>query len=217
VADGWYDPIDHETLRRSLGRDLPARWLQAGGAIVFPAGGNGRLYIPDYAPVDPALMALAGLMAEPAYHSGGQPAFALYELPAQPLLPAWPAPVTFDAKISILGFDILPVAADGVVTAVSYWRVEDRLPWDLAIFTHLLAQDGSLVAQHDGFDAVPTRLYPGDLFLQLHRIALPAARPSGLYTLQMGLYTRSDGRRLLQPGAPHDYLLLYEGLNFDGK
>ena len=46
IADTFFEPIDQETLVLSAGQDVPARWVQAGGAVVFPAGGNGRLLVP---------------------------------------------------------------------------------------------------------------------------------------------------------------------------
>ena len=108
IVDAFYEPIDHDSLRRSLGRDLPARWVQGGvnaaGAVVLPAAADGRLFIPEYAPLDTVLLAHAGVAAEPLYRSTTPPTFAVYALPAAPAMPRRDRPVAFnDGALTLLG------------------------------------------------------------------------------------------------------------------
>ena len=98
---------------------------------------------------------------------------------------------------------------------LTYWQVEAGLPWDLAIFVHLLGPDGAMVAQADGLDAAASTIQPGDHFLQLHALPLPDPLPPGPYTLQLGLYVRADGRRLVHSGDPSDRFILSTDLAFD--
>lgn len=213
IADSWYEPIDHDSVRRNLGRDLPARWIQSGRALVFPAAGNGRLYLPEFVALDPLLLEVAALPAVPAGESVRRPSLAIYELPPEPWLPPLDEPVAFDEKVTLLGYRLSP---DGAALAVvTLWRVEAELPWDLAIFMHLVGPGNQVLAQDDALDAVPERLRPGDTVLQLHRLPLPPQRPPGSYRLLVGLYTRSDGRRMRLVDQTSEYWVLVEDLNFD--
>ena len=69
---------------------------------------------------------------------------------------------------------------------------------------HLLAPDGQLVTQHDGFDVVVDDLAPGDVVVQLHTLELPPDLPGAAYQLAMGAYTREDLKRIpLSTGTDH--------------
>lgn len=211
IAEAYYEPIDHDSVRRSGGGALEARWVQQHNALVFPAGG-GRLYVPEFAAPAGALMAAAGL-DRPRERSAGPPSFAVYELPAAPAVPLLAEPVTFydpagQPGLRLLGYQRLPVTAEGVLPLLTYWQVLQPLPADLATFAHLLAEDGTILAQYDGLDAVPAHLQPGDTFLQLHPLPLPGPFPAGEPLLVLGLYARGDGVRWTRPGEPPDRYLL---------
>jgi hypothetical protein len=218
VADGWYEPIDADSLRRNLAYDPGARWVQAGSAIVYPPGG-GRLYVPEYAPPAGALGAIGLVPATPLYRSDGTPSFAVYALPEAPGVAAAREPANFGDLITLLGYQLLSSPQDRVVQLVTHWQVENNLPWDLSVFCHLLSGDGAIVAQHDGLDAAVATLSPEDQFIQLHRIPLPDPLPAGPFTLQVGLYRRSAGvdGRLTHQGTPDDRVILFTDLVFDGK
>ncbi|TEU10338.1 MAG: glycosyltransferase family 39 protein, partial [Anaerolineales bacterium] len=65
----------------------------------------------------------------------------------------------------------------------------------LAVFTHLLAADGTFLAGDDGLWVDPLTLRPGDRFVQAHRLAPPHNAPAGPYTLELGLYDPLNGER----------------------
>ncbi|MBK8987639.1 MAG: hypothetical protein IPM39_16435 [Chloroflexi bacterium] len=222
VADGFYEPIDRDSLRRSLGYDPAARWVQTGapvaGAVVLPAremGENGRLVVPEFAPINPALLAAAGIAAEPLYRSSQWPSFAVYELPVITAVPPLDTPISFEEVMTLEGYEILPGEPGGVLRLITVWRVTDTLPADLTAFAHLLDIDGNLLAQHDGWDAAPAELQPGDTVVQLHTIPIPQA--DGPLTLQIGLYTPSQQRRLRHTGDLGDVVVLARDLFVDGK
>ncbi len=217
LADAFYEPIDRDSFRRTLGYDPAARWVQTGatvaGALVFPAGGEGRLYVPEYAPIPPDLLAAAGIAAEPLYRSATFPSFAVHELPQVGEV----APLSvFDERIGLMDYEILPVVAGEPLRLLTWWRVERPLPTDLATFVHLLDEQGQFVAQHDGWDAAPTTLQPGDVVIQRHLLWLPDGLPAGEYALQLGLYERGNGRRWPQGDPPTDALRLSH-LFIDGR
>ncbi|MBK9054203.1 MAG: hypothetical protein IPL78_25810 [Chloroflexi bacterium] len=216
IADTFYEPIDQETLVLNVGYDLPARWVQRGGAIVFPASGEGRLYVPEFAPIQDVLRRAAALPATPLFQSQARPTFAVYALPANPTIPLINPTVTFDDAITLRGYELLPRQPGEPYQLLTYWQVEaSALPWDLAIFVHLLGADGTIVTQADGLDAAASTIHPEDSFIQLHTLTLPDPLPTGPYTLQLGLYVRGESRRLTHPGEPPDRLILETGLAVD--
>ena len=79
----------------------------------------------------------------------------------------------------------------------------------LAVFTHLLAADGTFVSGDDGLWVDPLTLMPGDCFVQVHRFTLPHDAPAGSYTLELGLYDPKTGERWAvldsdgRPGSDH--------------
>lgn len=210
LADGFFEPIDRDSFRRSLGHDPAARWVQQGsgvaGALVLP-GGGGRLYVPEYAPIPPDLLAAAGVATEPLFRSAGWPSFAMYKLPEGETAVLVPI-TTFDDRLALMDYEILPTAPGEPLRLLTWWRVERPLPADLAAFVHLLDSDGIVVAQHDGWDAAPTTLRPGDVVVQRHLLPWPSDLPPGEYRLQLGLYDRGNGRRWSRDASAMDHYLL---------
>jgi hypothetical protein len=214
VAETFFEPIDADSLRRNLGNDVDARWVQTGpewaGAIVFPnEKGVGRLYVPEFAAVSTDLLRLAGVAERPLFRSGNQPSFAVYELPEEPPVSTGMEPVVLDGRITLLGYSLMPLEVGRPLRLFSYWRVEAELPADLSAFAHLLQGDGSVLFQHDGWDAAPGKLHVGDVIVQRHVVMLPGKWPEEPLTLQLGLYTRGDDRRFLD-GNGRDAIKLRE-------
>ena len=174
--------------------------------MVWPGGADGaglEIYVPEFAPLNPQLMEVAGISSVPAYRSDGTPSYAVYDLPV------WNADrwesLTVDfadkdvdagALISLEGmadFSTKP----GSIELVPAWRISHPLPPDMAIFIHLLDSSGAVIAQFDGLDAAAETLRPGDTFLQRHIIDLPEGLLPGKYFLRLGLYKRGNGDRLI--------------------
>lgn len=221
VADAFFEPIDADSLRRDLGRDPQARWIQSGdsvaGAMVWPAGTSPEtrslVYVPEFAPLDADLVELAGVESEPEYRSSGAPSFAVYALPADPPALAAivealfrdPAGAEQDHGLRLLGFipqtDAQPddwlIDMPGALSLATLWEAIGPLPDDAALFVHLRDEDGRVAAQHDGLDVGPRTLRPGDRLLQRHILTLAEPLPVGEYLLVAGLYRRGEGRRYL--------------------
>lgn len=220
IAEAYFEPIDHDSVRRNLGAPLDARWVQQHHALVFPAGNNARLYVPEYAAPAGELLA-ASLLAEPLYRSPDEPSYSVYLLPDEPQMPLLAEPVSFAGAVSLLGHQQLPAGEDGNLRLLSYWRVEEVLPADLAVFVHVLDTSGEVLTQFDGLDAAPQRLQPGDRFLQLHHLPAPQGMvngtPAGPYAMHIGLYTRDNGQRLARPGDLPAWYVLAEDVFVDAK
>ncbi len=218
VADSWVDPIDQDSLRRDVGRPVAARWVQTGegvvsGALVLPPG-PARLYVPEYAPPAAELMAALGL-EDPLFRQFSNPDFAVYALPEEAAIPRLSDPVTFDGRLTLLGWRWVSAPEDPTLQLLSYWEIGAPLPADLSIFLHFAGESGQPLAQHDGLDALHASLQPGDRLLQRHVISRPADLPAGHYELRLGLYERTSGRRWPLAGEGEDYFLMGR-VEFDG-
>jgi hypothetical protein len=98
------------------------------------------------------------------------------------------------------------------LTLVLTWQaLEQTSPVNLVVFTHLVAQDGHLIAQHDGAPAGgarPTTSWaPGESIVDAHALAFSDLSYAGPATLRVGLYDPGTGDRVLtNTGA--DYVVL---------
>ena len=59
-----------------------------------------------------------------------------------------------------------------------------------------VAEDGSLVIQDDRMAAPSWQWQPGDRFVHVHRLPLPADLATGNYVVALGLYDRATLNRL---------------------
>jgi hypothetical protein len=81
------------------------------------------------------------------------------------------------------------------------WKPVVPLPADHAIFLHLLAEDGRLVAQSDLWPATPTSAWSGeDLITTKQGLIAPADLTPGGYVLRAGLYDGGGTRLRLADG-----------------
>lgn len=221
IAEDFFEQIDADSLRRNMGADQnSARWVQAGpkvaGALVFPQGvGNGRLYVPEFAPINPDLLAEVGMSTAPDFRSDSVPAFSIYQLPDEMPEPFTTERVVFDGRIQFQGYTLHPPTEDGSLQLYTYWHVRESLPWNLTAFVHLLDEEGNMISQSDGLDSAPSQLQKGDRFIQAHHLQLPPKNES--FQLRIGLYTPDNGARLLIDGESLDFHSLETPIIFDGK
>jgi len=111
-------------------------------------------------------------------------ALVRYSLPAAAVTTAQPLPLTL------------------------YWRaLEGTSPMDYLVFTHLLAGDGHLIAQHDGAPAGGTRpttsWTPGETIVDSHELAFYDTAYTGPARIVVGLYDSGTGRVLTATGDDH--------------
>jgi hypothetical protein len=117
--------------------------------------------------------------------------------------PLTPLQANFRGEISLTGYHLAtttPLPGTDLPILLR-WQTAKSLPTDLTIFIHLLAPDGSLVAQSDASPAWllprPTRRWPRHQpILDRHSLTLPPNLPAGDYTLQVGLYDAQTIERL---------------------
>ncbi len=107
-------------------------------------------------------------------------------------------PVDVGNMVDFLGYQLLTEAVlpGQEVKLMTFWQIKQHLDLPLSVFVHLLAADGSIVAQHDGFDVTAAALYPNDIVVQIHTLSVPASLPEGTGWLALGMYRTDTGMRL---------------------
>jgi hypothetical protein len=200
VADTWYEPVKGDSLDRDFGQKMPARWVQQGLAFVYPAEAPALVYLPDHARLVPALSDMVNL-GSPIFESDTLLPYGVWKMPAFPMLETtiqqpFSHPQSNDPLLTLLGYQSDPTSQD----FVTLWQVNRPLPPDLAIFVHARDQNGDMVAQHDGLDAIATTLQPNDQFLQWHPLgSIPAE-------YNIGVYLRNSQERLQPVGLDIDFI-----------
>jgi hypothetical protein len=101
-----------------------------------------------------------------------------------------------------------------LLTVMLTWEPEVPLSDQHVAFVHLVANDGTLVAQHDGpliaHVSEPSALTPGAAFSHPVAIALPEELPPGNYRLLAGVYLWPSLERLPVMGDATDVVELGE-------
>jgi len=116
-------------------------------------------------------------------------------------------PATFGGALELLGYDLLtPVVGVEEIQLLTVWKatnpdaIKAADPADVedepVVFVHALDGEGALLAQDDRLDAPVWSWEEGDMILQIHRLALPPDPDHGPPTLSLGVYRRTDMRRL---------------------
>ncbi len=197
--------------------DLTLRLFNPQRALLYPTGLEpGAVLLPSYPPPAPSIERLLR-QDNPTDPGHPRPTLTTYRLATRA---EWQnAPLAqFDNGLDLVAvvWEALPPPEPGQeMTLLTYWMVAAPLQLPpmplvanppppgiyagprLAVFAHLLAADGTLVAGDDGLWVDPLTLRPGDRFIQIHHFAWPAQPLPGSYTVEMGLYDPFNGERWL--------------------
>jgi len=228
-VESFFELIDDATVQRNAGEPVNARWIQTGagvgGAMVWPAEAADiepiRIYVPEYAPLPAELARAIGVAADPVYRSSEELSFAVYELPLHAFEPSpqQDRPTRFHSAtgellLSLRGFEWLDNPGKSAIDSSNirigtWWNIDAYLPDDVALFLHLVNEEGQIVAQSDGFDVAAGFLKPGDQVFQRHVISLVEPLRPGQYRVLAGVYQRGSGDRLAVSGTSNDALELF--------
>jgi len=128
-------------------------------------------------------------------------------------------PVGADApQIAILDYEIVsPSEITPTLTLTLTWQTVEPLADDYTIFVHLLAPDGSKVAQRDtrpcDGECLTNTWQPGEIIVDRYQLSLaPDAvadllhAPSGRYRLAVGLYLLDSGERAAVVGRDDEVM-----------
>jgi 4-amino-4-deoxy-L-arabinose transferase-like glycosyltransferase len=174
-------------LVQAVGGDYPVNEWQVGQLVVE----RRRLVIPPDAGDGPATVQLrvgeAEIRVGEIVIAAGE---HIFELP----LIAYPLRVRFGDVAELLGYDldVSTVTSGEPVPITLYWRALDGANGaSYTVFTHILADDGRLVGQHDGLPAGGGRPTPGwvaeEIIVDRHEMTFrePYTGPA---QIELGLY-----------------------------
>ncbi|MBL7065380.1 MAG: glycosyltransferase family 39 protein [Anaerolineae bacterium] len=128
--------------------------------------------------------------------------------------------VRFGDVAELLGYDLGPGShtSDQPVPITLYWRaLEGAASADYIVFTHVLAADGHLIAQHDGPPAAGARptpgWLPGEIIADYHEMAFREAY-TGLAVIEVGLYDPGTRERVIA-ATGETFVILPSSLNVE--
>jgi len=136
---------------------------------------------PTPAPTDTPAAAISG---EVRVRFGDFAELSSYSLPAAEFTTSQPLPLTL------------------------YWQaLEGTSATNYMVFTHLISEDGRLIAQHDGAPAGGTRptatWVPGETIADSHPMIFQDTAYAGPANIWVGLYDPGSGRILAETGSDH--------------
>lgn len=207
------DPYNFKVMLRR--KDLDLRWFDALSALPVPVGARTlRLVLYDFTPADEALVARYLGNATPLTEE--RDGFTVYRLDGNALRDDLERPhgntTTSFGDVMLLSYAVPTQVQRGeTITLVTNWRVmEPGMSQPVAVFAHLLDANGKIVAQDDRLGYPHHGWQPGDVFVQLHPIAVPKETTPGKYQLKLGIYYRDTGARWPVAGSDSISLGLVE-------
>jgi 4-amino-4-deoxy-L-arabinose transferase-like glycosyltransferase len=168
-----------------------------------------EVVVVDEANVDPQRVLLSTLTRS-LYHVGDDWFGLLHRWrfvtgPSDP--PLAPLGAQYEGVIELAAGAILnpETRPGGVVRLAMQWRTPVEIEDSFKVFAHVVDEDGTLWAQHDGVPGgglLPmTAWQPGEDVIDRLAIELPADLPPGEYTIWVGIYHPDSGLRLPVTGG----------------
>lgn len=116
----------------------------------------------------------------------------------------------FEDAVQLDGIAIIdPTVSAGSRARIALeWSTRSVVEDSFSVFFHLVAEDGTLVAQADGVPggglyAMPT-WEPGEPIIDRFTIFVPDGTPAGIYEIRVGIYEPNSGLRLRVTESPSD-------------
>ena len=216
--DPWWRPA-WQSMPYLLSNTPPIRYYDCRAAFVLPATESFLTIYPDEIPQHEwwPLLSLEQATPLPDLTMAWEVTAAVVpDIPApQPVTLAPEAggqattlPVTFGEGLRLLGYEYGEAEDGRLPTLITVWEVTQPLPPRLALFTHIMSDPQSVIAQQDGLPISSHTLQPGDRFWVRHnQIWRPAAIPDEALLVAIGLYNQDTAVRLpLQPGGDRLFL-----------
>lgn len=211
IADGRDPAVDGDaaavtTLLPPMSRTLPgpplyARFVEAArppGLLLARHEPSLHVVMVD-APLQEAALTHLGELRWRGEVGGAVDPARLYRAPAYDpaplgITPLEPAPM-FDAGLQLVGTRLPAHRAELPAVYTLVWEVfehtTDASTRAFTAYNHILAADGTMVAQVDGLSLLSRDWWPGDVLVQAYPMTLAA----GDYVWRVGLYSQTDGGR----------------------
>lgn len=189
-------PLSPQAAADGFGRnDLRMALFDCSSGWLYPTGGRDpgwfALFRETALSRDPFIRdhLAKGRLSFEQRRTGFLPPFAIYEQPAGPLLPRFPASERIrTGQLAFLGYNMRgPSHPDRLIEIETWWRVESVPSRPLSIMMHLVGPDGTRIVG-DGLAIPIDQWQPGDIIVQRHRLPLPANAPAGEYQPFTGVY-----------------------------
>lgn len=116
--------------------------------------------------------------------------------------PEHPLNYSLGGVIALDGVDLptSPVHPGQTVNLTLHWRDLSSPNDDYTVFVHVLDASQKIVAQHDqppdGGKRPTSSWFPGDVILDHYQLVLPSSVQPGNYSIEVGMYLPSNGKRL---------------------
>ncbi len=119
-------------------------------------------------------------------------------------LPSIPHPLQTDLahKVRLLGYGLSPdsLYSGETLHLTLYWQALAKIEKDYTVFTHLMDKEGRIWGQKDNFPVRGTRPTSGwligEIVVDEYDIPGRGDAPSGVYTIEIGMYDLISGERL---------------------
>jgi 4-amino-4-deoxy-L-arabinose transferase-like glycosyltransferase len=191
----WADPGNcliipaHPAWYVARGDELDAWGWSAARSCATTTGQPCRLYAPDEAAHARAMARLESL-------SRTSKAWRSPDLtPSPDSMFVLSLPVNLGDQIQFLGYELQSATPDRI-SLLTAWRVTVPPSGRRAIFVHLLAPGGKVIAQWDGLDVPVEGWRVGDTFVQKVSVLPPPNVAPGKYWIQVGMYNPDTMERL---------------------
>jgi len=169
------------------------RYFDGRGSLLLPDAAESVVIVPGFTPLALSYFWETAVLADtlPMRPTDVDRPLRVFQVNKAAMVDEWRTklfavePTTLGGAATLLGFSLSSGAGKPIVV-VTWWQVERPLP-DAQLFTHLLAEDGTPIAQDDRLDVPGAGWLAGDQFLQMHTITLPPDAPMGFYPLAVGL------------------------------
>lgn len=105
-------------------------------------------------------------------------------------------------NLRLLGYDVASTLVEpgGLFELTLYWKTLRRMERVYAVFNHLVAPDGTPLAQQDGWPQQGTyhtsQWLPGEVVEDHYIIQIPPDASAAQYVLRVGMYDAATGERL---------------------
>jgi hypothetical protein len=194
----FHDPaIARMMLRRD---DLRLRWFDGRSSVVLLDASPGYYVFPEVAPLDPALQPWLSGVSFDRIELRPEDFNRTVEVVLRQASSAVtdPRTVVADNLLAVVdsSVDATLLHPGDEFHVLTMWRILDTPTADLMLFTHALDEADQVVAQQDSLDVPAQEWVPGDAFVQVHTLMLPADLPPGTLRLEIGLYSLPDIVRL---------------------
>jgi hypothetical protein len=224
-AETLSEGIQHQVVPLVLNGDLAPTTIQAALGAALPSSGLVDIILINQEVTDTTRQVQAVLEQHlyRLYRSGetGTETFGTLEriqfVVGPQDVPLEPMGVTFEGGIELVAGGVLGDPQPGVPLPLAFdWRVTEPVNDSLAMFAHLIHEDGYLIAQWDavpGSDLFPVVSWePGELVRHQFALLVPSELPVGKYEILVGIYSSTYGQRyrVIDPEGGADYVVVQQ-------